>query len=379
VALCANIVKDIKGVAELRPKTRSVFQKALEETLDAFRKGSRVPVHTQLEILDALGQLGAAVKSQLIDATKASLFQVRCRAIDMLLPYLSDDDLFSLDHIFYDGSREPIKTYLISLIDRNRNRAEGIIDGISLNEKTANAISLLPTYLISSSDPLSRKLLHIRATYGYDWYFADTRRFALETLTENWPDDITRNLLVDRIIHDSYFSVKDIALHILSKKWSIECARKLILEHIINEKNEYYRREALSYIVNKWPDENTRKFLEEVAVIDKDRNTRQKALELLVDKWLDEKTYKLIYECASVIGFAASMKGAKFSQIGAVVFTKYCNGKPPYLDPTMPISLTHTKKAVEKTNISVVNIDELVSSLSAHMGWDITKGSAKKT
>ena len=71
VALCANMVKDISSVAELKQQTRSTFKEAIEATLDAYRNGSGVPAKTQLEILEALGQLGAAVKSHLISATKA--------------------------------------------------------------------------------------------------------------------------------------------------------------------------------------------------------------------------------------------------------------------------------------------------------------------
>ena len=60
VALCANIVKDISGIAELNPQTRSKYEEALAATLDAFREASGVPAKTQVEILEALGQLGAA-------------------------------------------------------------------------------------------------------------------------------------------------------------------------------------------------------------------------------------------------------------------------------------------------------------------------------
>ena len=122
VALCANIVKDTTGVAELKPATRQSYRKAVEATLAAFRPRSGVPDKTQLEILEALGQLGAAVKEHLIDATKSSLYAVRRRAIEMLLPHLSDDDLFSLDHILADRSREPIKTFLTALLERDAAR-----------------------------------------------------------------------------------------------------------------------------------------------------------------------------------------------------------------------------------------------------------------
>jgi predicted NACHT family NTPase len=51
VALCANIVKDASGVAELKPQTRQSYRTAVEGTLAAFRPRSRVPDKTQLEIL----------------------------------------------------------------------------------------------------------------------------------------------------------------------------------------------------------------------------------------------------------------------------------------------------------------------------------------
>ncbi len=122
IALCANIVDDINGIAELKLHTRSTFKEAVEDTLDAFREGSGVPAKTQVEILEALGQLGAAVKSHLIDATEASLYPVRRRAIEMLLPHLSDDELFAMDHIWGDRSKEPIKTYIASLLERDTKR-----------------------------------------------------------------------------------------------------------------------------------------------------------------------------------------------------------------------------------------------------------------
>lgn len=122
VALCANIVRDARGVAELKPQTRQSYRTAVQATLAAFRPRSGVPDKTQLEILEALGQLGAAVKQHMIDATKSGLYAVRRRVIEMLLPYLSDDELFSLDPILSDRSREPIKTLLVALLDRNVER-----------------------------------------------------------------------------------------------------------------------------------------------------------------------------------------------------------------------------------------------------------------
>jgi NACHT domain len=122
IALCANIVKDTAGIAELTPETRKIFRAGVEGTLDAFQPASGIPVFTQLEILEALGQLGAAVKTHLITASKSGRYQVRRRAVEMLLPHLLDDELFEMHHLLEDRSKEPIKTYLLYLIARDTSR-----------------------------------------------------------------------------------------------------------------------------------------------------------------------------------------------------------------------------------------------------------------
>jgi hypothetical protein len=199
VALCANIVRDINGVAKLQPKTYKAYKMAVEATLNAFHKGSGVHAKIQVEILGALGQLGAAVKSHLIDATKASLFQVRQRAIEMLLPYLSDDELFNMKHILNDPSQKPLQTYLIALLDRDRERTGKFLDAIPLHGKIADAISLLPNiYIMDYTDTLSRGLLIVRAANGEHWQFIDTRAAALRALADRWPKETTRTLLAER-------------------------------------------------------------------------------------------------------------------------------------------------------------------------------------
>jgi hypothetical protein len=122
IALCANIVKDTAGTAELTPETRKMFRAGVEGTLDAFRPASGIPAFTQLEILEALGQLGAAVKTHLIAASKSGLYQVRRRAVEMLLPHLPDNDLFAMHHLLEDRSKEPIKTFLLYLLARDVSR-----------------------------------------------------------------------------------------------------------------------------------------------------------------------------------------------------------------------------------------------------------------
>ena len=127
VALCANAVRDTVGVAELKPETRSSYEEALRNTLNAFKPDSKVSNKIQLEILDALGKLGEAVKLHLIAATKSRNYDVRKRAIEMVVPHLRDDDLFRMVHIFEDRSRNTIGAYLMALIERDPNRTIEII------------------------------------------------------------------------------------------------------------------------------------------------------------------------------------------------------------------------------------------------------------
>ena len=57
------------------------------------------------------------------------------------------------------------------------------------------------------------------------------------------------------------------------------------------------------------------------------------------------------------------------------MFGEYVGDYGGFLDPGGPISRKHIKQAAQKASVPADKIDETVRSLSAHMGWDITKGS----
>jgi hypothetical protein len=122
IALCANILSDIKGVAEIKTSTRQLYESSLENTLDAFKPNSGVPATTQLEVLEALAELGSSVKNHLVLATKSSYYPVRSRALDLLVIHLSDDDLFSMRHILDDRSQEPIFVYVSAILERDTKK-----------------------------------------------------------------------------------------------------------------------------------------------------------------------------------------------------------------------------------------------------------------
>ena len=257
VALCSNIVKDTSGVAELKPSTRQAFRSAVEATLDAFRKGSGVPPQNQLEILEALGQLGVAVKQHLIDATKAGLFQVRRRAIEMLLPHLSENELFCLGHILEDRSKESIKTYLLALLERNPHRTAALLQKKSrFDNKVTEAIaeitssfrhklsndewfellcvvcersslwggyvspwiSLVESLILTAYEGgnKSQTLQRIRSittnavSYG-------ARSAMLKAMAEKWPDEATRDFLKTRAVEDTENGFRGAAFFVLGK------------------------------------------------------------------------------------------------------------------------------------------------------------------
>ncbi|MEM8614246.1 MAG: NACHT domain-containing protein [Cyanobacteria bacterium P01_H01_bin.105] len=299
VALCANIVKDISGVAELKPQTRNLFKEAVELTLAAFREASRVNAETQIEILEALGQLGAAVKPHLIDATKARLFQVRRRAIEMLLPYLSDDELFDLGHIFKDRSKKPIKTYLIELINRDSIRAKQVIESEQIiPSKVLEAILELPMEMIVFRETLTRfcvkerNLISQRLPYYY--YYCK----ALSVLAAIWPDETTRQLLKDFAVQDKNSDTRGMILKLVSITWPDETTCQLLHDRAVNDPDTHTRSTALELLLNTWPNEDTRQLMSDCAVNDPDIDNRRMTLWLLSNTWPDETTRQLLTNCA---------------------------------------------------------------------------------
>jgi len=222
VALAANIVHDTHPVARINPETRQRYDQLLLKTFDAFDPSSNVPKRTQLDLLEALGTLGAAVKPQLISATRSRLLDVRRRALEMLIPHLSDDDLFSMTHVLSDRSKEPIKTYINAVVARDRVRAGRLLLQLSpYDEKTVPALAeaanpILPPDGIEMWPQLAGGFAHHHnhhyyylTSYWHDWrndrmpdviaWLATRERYgagALELL-ERWEDrrQITEDLL----------------------------------------------------------------------------------------------------------------------------------------------------------------------------------------
>ena len=175
-------------------------------------------------------------------------------------------------------------------------------------------------------------------------------------------------------IEGAYY--RSAALQALADKWPDDTTRKLLEERAVKDEGDGPRSAALQALADKWPDDTTRKLLEERAVKDEDDGSRRAALQALADKWPDDTTRKLLKERAGIDGIAASLLGGWHSEFGRIVFAKDLDGFAPFLDPAEPISPDHIKRAAEKAHVPADKIDETVRSLSAHLGWDITKGAA---
>ena len=216
-------------------------------------------------------------------------------------------------------------------------------------------------------------------TRGYDggsWY----RGTALKALADKWPDDQTRKLLETRGVEDDAGYTRGDALAALADKWPDDQTRNLLETHAVEDDDMSPRSAALQALADKWPDDQTRNLLGTRAVEDDNEYPRAVALQPLADKWPDDRTWTLLRTRAGddpskyVRDLACFLLGAPHSAFGRTVLTKRLDGARPYLDPLEPISREHIEKAARRAGIAPADVDVQVASLSAHLGWDITRG-----
>ncbi len=137
---------------------------------------------------------------------------------------------------------------------------------------------------------------------------------------------------------------------------------------------------ALQSLAEKWPDAATRALLSERAVQDDHYTPRRAALQSLAEKWPDAAARTLLAKRAvqdphdQMRGLAFAALGKMHSPFGGILPTQDLDGRRPYLDPLQPISPDHIQKAATKVKIRPDEIDAQVASLSAHVGWDVTRG-----
>jgi hypothetical protein len=230
-------------------------------------------------------------------------------------------------------------------------------------------------------DETTWKLIAERADRDED---ESTRRAALQALAEKWPDETTRELLAQRAVQDDHEYPRSAAIQALAENWPDEATRELLVQRAVQDDHEYPRYAALQALVGKWPDETTRELLAQRAVQDEHWHPRIAALGALAKKWPDETTREMLAQLAiqgpdgKDRGEHCSLLGKMHSEFGRILPTRDLDGVEPYLDPLEPIPRDHIERAAEQVGIRPADIDAQVASLSAHFGWDITRG-AKAT
>ena len=212
---------------------------------------------------------------------------------------------------------------------------------------------------------------------------APYRAAAQWALAEKWPDKTTRDLLAQRAVQDEHWAPRLAALQALAEKWPDQTTRDLLAQRAVQDDDEYTRGAALQALAEHWPDQTTRDLLAQRAVQDDDGYPRGVALQALAQKWPDQTTRDLLAQRAveapdiSERGAACVALGQMHSAFGRILPTRDLDGIGPYLDPLEPIPREHIEKAAENSGIRPGDIAAHVASLSAHLGWDVTRGAKR--
>ena len=219
----------------------------------------------------------------------------------MLVPHLSDDDLFDMRHILRDRSQETIRTYLSSLLDRDLVRTERMLTSEKgFEEKAANAIAMLFSRLVEGCS-------------------------AEETIA------LGTNLLAKMVSWAG--QGKSILLHHLARYFSQhKRIWELITQCVREDKNSTVRCSALELLA-RWRGEEatTRELITQCAREDKASFVRRTALGRLIRHYhLDERTL--------------------------IILSRDLNGYPPYLDFSEPIRASWGEQCAVKLRVSVDEI-----------------------
>uniref|UniRef100_UPI0040562E7D NACHT domain-containing protein n=1 Tax=Candidatus Electronema sp. TaxID=2698783 RepID=UPI0040562E7D len=148
------------------------------------------------------------------------------------------------------------------------------------------------------------------------------------------------------------------------------------IESLVMSDNIFVRIGSIQALLKYWRDDKTHQLLRNFIINDSDEELRAVASENLINLWPDEGSINLIKMYSFSSGKIASLYSKRHSGFGEIIFSRHLNWKSgDYLNPRQPIPAAHIQEAAEKAGIPPDKIDEAVRSLSAHMGWNITKGS----
>lgn len=184
------------------------------------------------------------------------------------------------------------------------------------------------------------------------------------------------NIFLYHASNDPDEFVRLTALEQISKKYQNQEIRDL-LQHALTDLNTPTRQMALKQLAEYWPDQETYDNLVQ-ALKDDNQAIRHTALDILYKYWPKSITQKLINLESYHNTFAAFIKANEHSKFGALIFQNDMEYKSTYHNPKLAINKKNISVAAAKANIPEADIPAMVKSLSQHIGWDITKGSAHR-
>ena len=204
---------------------------------------------------------------------------------------------------------------------------------------------------------------------------------AFRAIANYWVDNESQSLLESYLQTGDNSKIRVVAMKALAKSWVNTNTRTQLNRYAVKDEYIYIRQTAINELAENWPDDDTRRLLTERAVEDEHYHPRSAALSALAEKWPDDDTRRLLIERLFLDGFAAYWRGKEHSRFGEVVFYKAPRFSRlfGYLNPRQAIPREHIEEAAKKAHVPADQINETVQSLSAHMGWDITKGSEHST
>jgi hypothetical protein len=192
-------------------------------------------------------------------------------------------------------------------------------------------------------------------------------------------DPIARQRLLTRAVHGSEKEC-NAALLALAEIWPDDDTHQFVLSRTEDAPQASCRRAALEVLVENWPNEDAFQLVKRCYREDPNMDCRLLALKLLARVFPGESTSDLLRAAVAnaptqeVRGLAFSLLGGLHSEFGRMIATTHCDGGGPYMDPLKPIPAAHIRATAERASVSPPDIDTVLTSLKAHLRWDIEIG-----
>ena len=200
----------------------------------------------------------------------------------MLLQHLTDDELFNMIHLMNDRSKEPIKTYLRSMLNRDPQRT---VDWLSQRDKfsekaTEAFVEVVDDFQRRVEAPALRKIASCVFTNGKSYY---PGLFASRIKLINYLNDASLQLSATE---DREVGVRAISLsRLVQRQGEKPETWNLVQDRLAKDVNEIVRINAMQLLAKgKKNDPRTWELMKALVVEDRHITVRIRALQLFVDE-----------------------------------------------------------------------------------------------